>query len=117
MAFIRQLGPVAVSWTVGQTDRRILHSDATGALLTSATHPSTPAGLIWTPTLDQYDKVAIEIALRIYLTIGFVALLGLSVMGVTSTDAGSGLRGSWSTTLDWAPSARFRDSSASPLET
>jgi sulfoxide reductase heme-binding subunit YedZ len=32
-------------------------------------------------------KVASEIVLRIYLTIGFVALLGLSVMGVTSTDA------------------------------
>jgi sulfoxide reductase heme-binding subunit YedZ len=31
-------------------------------------------------------KVASEIALRIYLTIGFVALLGLSIMGVTSTD-------------------------------
>ena len=33
------------------------------------------------------DKAASEIALRIYLTIGFSALLGLSVMGVTSTDA------------------------------
>jgi sulfoxide reductase heme-binding subunit YedZ len=31
-------------------------------------------------------KVASEIALRIYLTIGFTALLGLSVMGITSTD-------------------------------
>lgn len=31
-------------------------------------------------------KVATEIAIRIYLTIGFVALLGLSVMGITSTD-------------------------------
>lgn len=40
--------------------------------------------------VDQgYDvaKVASEIALRIYLTIGFVALLGLAVLGVTSTDA------------------------------
>jgi sulfoxide reductase heme-binding subunit YedZ len=31
-------------------------------------------------------KVAGEIVLRIYLTIGFTALLGLSVMGITSTD-------------------------------
>lgn len=40
--------------------------------------------------LDQkFDlaKVASEIVLRIYLTIGFVALLGLSVLGGTSTDA------------------------------
>ncbi len=33
------------------------------------------------------SKVASEIALRIYLTIGFVALLGLVVLGATSTDA------------------------------
>jgi methionine sulfoxide reductase heme-binding subunit len=32
-------------------------------------------------------KVASEIVLRIYLTIGFVALLGLIALGVTSTDA------------------------------
>lgn len=32
-------------------------------------------------------KVASEIALRAYLTIGFVALLGLAVLGATSTDA------------------------------
>jgi sulfoxide reductase heme-binding subunit YedZ len=31
-------------------------------------------------------KVASEIALRIYLTIGFTALLGLSILGATSTD-------------------------------
>lgn len=31
-------------------------------------------------------KLASEIVLRIYLTIGFVALLGLAVLGVTSTD-------------------------------
>ena len=40
--------------------------------------------------LDQkFDllTVASEIALRIYLTIGFVALLGLIALGVTSTDA------------------------------
>lgn len=40
--------------------------------------------------LDQgFDlaRVASEIALRIYLTIGFVALLGLCVLGATSTDA------------------------------
>ena len=32
-------------------------------------------------------KVASEIALRLYLTIGFTALLGLSVLAATSTDA------------------------------
>ncbi|MDQ6437889.1 protein-methionine-sulfoxide reductase heme-binding subunit MsrQ [Mesorhizobium sp. LHD-90] len=32
-------------------------------------------------------RVASEIALRIYLTIGFAALIGLSVLGATSTDA------------------------------
>ena len=32
-------------------------------------------------------RVATEIALRFYLTIGFVALLGLAVLGATSTDA------------------------------
>ncbi|HLL27062.1 MAG TPA: protein-methionine-sulfoxide reductase heme-binding subunit MsrQ [Xanthobacteraceae bacterium] len=38
---------------------------------------------------QKYDlgKVASEIALRFYLTIGFVALLGLIALGVTSTDA------------------------------
>jgi sulfoxide reductase heme-binding subunit YedZ len=37
---------------------------------------------------QKYDlaKVASEIALRIYLTIGFVALLGLTALAVTSTD-------------------------------
>jgi sulfoxide reductase heme-binding subunit YedZ len=40
--------------------------------------------------LDQaFDlvRVASEIALRIYLTIGFTALLGLTALGATSTDA------------------------------
>ena len=32
-------------------------------------------------------RVASEIALRIYLTIGFAALIGLSILGATSTDA------------------------------
>jgi sulfoxide reductase heme-binding subunit YedZ len=32
------------------------------------------------------SKVASEIVLRFYLTIGFIALLGLGVMGITSTD-------------------------------
>jgi sulfoxide reductase heme-binding subunit YedZ len=32
-------------------------------------------------------RVASEIALRIYLTIGFIALLGLAALGITSTDA------------------------------
>jgi methionine sulfoxide reductase heme-binding subunit len=38
---------------------------------------------------QKYDlaKVASEIALRFYLTIGFTALLGLIALGVTSTDA------------------------------
>lgn len=38
---------------------------------------------------QKYDlaKVASEIALRIYLTIGFGALLGLAILGATSTDA------------------------------
>src|SRR4051794_8264456 len=37
---------------------------------------------------ENFDlgKVAAEIALRVYLTIGFVALLGLAVLGWTSTD-------------------------------
>jgi len=38
---------------------------------------------------QKYDlaKVASEIALRIYLTIGFVALIGLTALAITSTDA------------------------------
>ncbi|BAT59362.1 sulfoxide reductase heme-binding subunit YedZ [Variibacter gotjawalensis] len=38
---------------------------------------------------ERYDflKVATEIVLRFYLTIGFVALIGLIALGVTSTDA------------------------------
>ncbi len=32
-------------------------------------------------------RIASEIALRIYLTIGFAALIGLSILGATSTDA------------------------------
>lgn len=38
---------------------------------------------------ERYDfvKVASEIVLRIYLTIGFTALLGLAVLAATSTDA------------------------------
>ncbi|MBM3538931.1 MAG: sulfoxide reductase heme-binding subunit YedZ [Alphaproteobacteria bacterium] len=38
---------------------------------------------------ERYDfvKVASEIVLRIYLTIGFAALLGLAALAVTSTDA------------------------------
>jgi sulfoxide reductase heme-binding subunit YedZ len=35
----------------------------------------------------DFAKVASEIALRIYLTIGFAALLGLAVLAATSTDA------------------------------
>lgn len=41
-------------------------------------------------------RVASEIALRIYLTIGFVALLGLVILGATSTDAAiRKLGGNW----------------------
>ena len=38
---------------------------------------------------QSYDlrKVASEIVLRLYLTIGFIALLGLAVLAATSTDA------------------------------
>lgn len=35
----------------------------------------------------RLDVVASEIVLRVYLTIGFVALIGLIALGVTSTDA------------------------------
>lgn len=35
----------------------------------------------------DFARVASEIALRFYLTIGFVALLGLATLGATSTDA------------------------------
>ncbi|HEX2525165.1 MAG TPA: protein-methionine-sulfoxide reductase heme-binding subunit MsrQ [Geminicoccus sp.] len=40
-------------------------------------------------------KVASEIILRFYLTIGFVALLGLTALGVTSTDAMVRRMGRW----------------------
>jgi sulfoxide reductase heme-binding subunit YedZ len=44
--------------------------------------------LLYTVDLDfAFGKVASEIALRFYLTIGFVALSGLAILGVTSTDA------------------------------
>jgi sulfoxide reductase heme-binding subunit YedZ len=50
-------------------------------------------------TLDQaFDlvRVATEIVLRIYLLIGFTALLGLAVLGATSTDAAiRRLGGAW----------------------
>ncbi len=50
-------------------------------------------------TLDlQFDfaRIASEIALRFYLTIGFVALLGLVALGVTSTDGAiRRLGGNW----------------------
>src|SRR5690606_15606721 len=38
---------------------------------------------------ESFDlwKVASEIALRVYLTIGFACLLGLIILGATSTDA------------------------------
>ena len=48
----------------------------------SGTSPSTSS----TSKLDL-EFVAREIVLRVYLTIGFLALLGLIALGVTSTDA------------------------------
>jgi sulfoxide reductase heme-binding subunit YedZ len=43
-------------------------------------------------------RIATEIVLRIYLTIGFVALIGLAVLGATSTDAAvRRLGGAWHT--------------------
>lgn len=47
-----------------------------------------PHFLLYVVDLDfALGRVASEIALRFYLTIGFVALLGLAVLGATSTDA------------------------------
>lgn len=54
-----------------------------GAFVYAATH-------ILLFTADQmFDllKVATEIVLRLYLTIGFIALMGLTALAVTSTDA------------------------------
>ena len=46
----------------------------------------------------DFAKVASEIVLRFYLTIGFTALLGLIALGVTSTDAAvRRLGGKWGT--------------------
>src|SRR5581483_9687902 len=44
-------------------------------------------GLYITQEAFDLAKVASEILLRIYLTIGFVALLGLAALAATSTDA------------------------------
>jgi len=54
-----------------------------GAFVYAATH------ILLFTTDQMFDllKVAIEIALRLYLTIGFIALLGLTALAVTSTDA------------------------------
>jgi len=43
--------------------------------------------LYWVDQSFDVVKIATEIALRFYLTIGFVALLGLAVLAATSTDA------------------------------
>jgi methionine sulfoxide reductase heme-binding subunit len=43
--------------------------------------------LYWVDQAFDVVKIATEIALRIYLTIGFVALLGLATLAATSTDA------------------------------
>jgi methionine sulfoxide reductase heme-binding subunit len=53
-----------------------------GAFVYAATHIS----LYIADQMFDFWKVASEIALRLYLTIGFVALLGLTVLAVTSTD-------------------------------
>jgi sulfoxide reductase heme-binding subunit YedZ len=44
-------------------------------------------GLYATDQAFDLAKIATEIALRIYLTIGFAAVLGLAVLAATSTDA------------------------------
>jgi sulfoxide reductase heme-binding subunit YedZ len=54
-----------------------------GAFAYAATHIS----LFITDQMFDLGKVASEIALRLYLTIGFTALLGLSALAATSTDA------------------------------
>ncbi len=43
--------------------------------------------------------------------------VAIAASGVTSTDAGSGLRGSWSATSAWLPSERLSTRSASALDT
>src|SRR5262249_38930492 len=53
-----------------------------GAFCYAATHIS----LFIVDKMFDLAKVATEIALRLYLTIGFVALLGLTALAVTSTD-------------------------------
>ncbi|WP_068020672.1 sulfite oxidase heme-binding subunit YedZ [Rhodoplanes sp. Z2-YC6860] len=53
-----------------------------GAFVYAATHIS----LYIADQMFDLWKVASEIALRLYLTIGFAALLGLAVLAITSTD-------------------------------
>jgi sulfoxide reductase heme-binding subunit YedZ len=53
-----------------------------GAFVYAAAHIS----LYITDQMFDLWKVASEIVLRLYLTIGFVALLGLAVLAITSTD-------------------------------
>lgn len=59
--------------------RRII---GVGAFAYAATH----IGLYAADQMFDFWKVAREIALRLYLTIGFTALLGLTILAVTSTD-------------------------------
>ena len=54
-----------------------------GAFVYIAAH----LGLYIADQMFDLEKVASEIALRLYLTIGFVAWLGLAVLAATSTDA------------------------------
>lgn len=60
--------------------RRII---GVGAFAYAAAHIS----LYFVDQMFDLKKVASEIALRLYLTIGFVALLGLAALAATSTDA------------------------------
>jgi len=54
-----------------------------GTFAYAATHIS----LYITDQMFDLAKVASEIALRLYLTIGFIALIGLAILAATSTDA------------------------------
>src|SRR5258707_3604821 len=60
----------------------VRRSIGVGAFVYAATHIS----LYVADQMFDLWKVASEIASRLYLTIGFVALLGLTVLAATSTD-------------------------------
>lgn len=54
--------------------------------LTALAYGVVHLGLYVVDQAFDWGKIASEILLRTYLTIGFVALLGMAVMGATSTD-------------------------------